>query len=162
MAGTCTDDSGVARVLERLIGERGRPNAVRSDNGPEFTSRRMLGWAEDWKIELVHIQPGRLMQNGHVESFHARLCDECLNADWFRTLNDVRYTLSILCREYKTERPHSSLDYRTIAPRMNSARRLKGAGSWPCSLRKPQPSALRISSYEWLRFRGHVRRICSY
>ena len=80
----------VTRVLERLIEERGRPENVRSDNGPEFTSRRMLGWAEDWKVGLVHIQPGRPMQNGHVESFHGRLRDECLNASWFRTLNDVR------------------------------------------------------------------------
>ena len=40
-------------------GERGRPENLRSDNGPEFTSRRMLGWAEDWKVGLVHIQPGK-------------------------------------------------------------------------------------------------------
>jgi putative transposase len=43
----------------------------------------MLGWAENWKVELVHIQPGRPMQNGHVESFHGRVRDECLNANWF-------------------------------------------------------------------------------
>ena len=73
-------------MLERVIAERGRPENVRSDNGPEFTSRRMIGWAEDWKVGLVHIQPGRPMQNGHVESFHGRLRDECLNATWFRTL----------------------------------------------------------------------------
>ena len=84
----------VTRVLERLIDERGRPENLRSDNGPEFTSRRMLGWAEDWKVGLVHIQPGRPMQNGHVESFHGRLRDECLNATWFRTLGDVRSTLN--------------------------------------------------------------------
>jgi putative transposase len=53
------------------------------------------------------------MQNGHVESFHARLRDECLNASWFRTLNDVRSTLASWRREYNCERPHSSLDYRT-------------------------------------------------
>ena len=100
-------------MLERLIGERGRPENLRSDNGPEFTSRRMLGWAEDWKVGLVHIQPGRPMQNGHVESFHGRLRDECLNASWFRTLNDVRSTLASWRHEYNCERPHSSLDYRT-------------------------------------------------
>jgi putative transposase len=103
----------VTRVLERLIGERGRPENVRSDNGPEFTSRRMIGWAEDRKVGLVHIQPGRPMQNGHVESFHGRLRDECLNATWFRTLNDVRCTLATWREEYNCERPHSSLDYRT-------------------------------------------------
>jgi putative transposase len=112
-ADTSLGSGRVTRVLERLIGERGRPENLRSDNGPEFTSRRMLGWAEDWKVGLVHIQPGRPMQNGHVESFHGRLRDECLNASWFRTLNDVRSTLASWRREYNCERPHSSLDYRT-------------------------------------------------
>ena len=112
-ADTSLGSGRVTRVLERLIGERGRPQAVRSDNGPEFTSRRMLAWSEDWKIGLVHIQPGRPMQNGHVESFHGRLRDECLNASWFRTLNDVRQTLEQWREEYNCERPHSSLDYRT-------------------------------------------------
>ena len=72
-ADTSLGSGRVTRVLERLIAERGRPENVRSDNGPEFTSRRMIGWAEDWKVGLVHIQPGRPMQNGHVESFHGRL-----------------------------------------------------------------------------------------
>lgn len=53
------------------------------------------------------------MQNGHVESFHGRLRDECLNVSWFRTLNDVRCTLASWRQEYNCERPHSSLDYRT-------------------------------------------------
>ena len=112
-ADTSLGSGRVTRVLERLIAERGRPETVRSDNGPEFTSRRMIGWAEDWKVSLVHIQPGRPMQNGHVESFHGRLRDECLNATWFRTLNHVRCTLATWREEYNSERPHSSLDYRT-------------------------------------------------
>ncbi len=112
-ADTSLGSGRVTRVLERLIAERGRPENVRSDNGPEFTSRRMLSWAEDWKVALIHIQPGRPMQNGHVESFHGRLRDECLNASWFRTLNDVRCTLAAWREEYNCERPHSSLDYRT-------------------------------------------------
>ena len=112
-ADTSLGSGRVTRVLERLIAERGRPENVRSDNGPEFTSRRMLGWAADWKVGLVHIQPGRPMQNGHVESFHGRLRDECLNTSWFRTLNDVRCTLDTWREEYNCERPHSSLDYRT-------------------------------------------------
>jgi putative transposase len=103
----------VTRVLERAIAERGRPEQVRSDNGPEFTSRRMIGWAQDWKVGLVNIEPGKPMQNGHVESFNGRLRDECLNTSWFRTLNDVRCTLAAWREEYNHERPHSSLDYRT-------------------------------------------------
>ena len=112
-ADTSLGSGRVIRVLERLIMERGVPENVRSDNGPEFTSRRMIGWAEEKKLILVHIQPGRPMQNGHVESFHGRLRDECLNAHWFRTLNDVRTTLENWRREYNCERPHSGLDYKT-------------------------------------------------
>ena len=112
-ADTSLGSARVTRVLERLIGQRGRPENVRSDNGPEFTSRRMLSWAEDWKVGLVHIQPGRPMQNGHVENFHGRLRDECLNASWFRTINDVRCTLAAWRQEYNCEWRHSSLDYRT-------------------------------------------------
>ena len=112
-ADTSLGSGRVTRVLERVIAERGRPENVRSDNGPEFTSRRMLAWSENWKVGLIHIQPGRPMQNGHVESFHGRLRDECLNVSWFRTLNDVRCTLAAWRQEYNCERPHSSLDYRT-------------------------------------------------
>jgi len=112
-ADTSLGSGRVTRVLDRLIEERGQPESVRSDNGPEFTSRRMLGWAEERKISLVHIQPGRPMQNGHVESFHGRLRDECLNVSWFRTLNDVRWTVDRWRHEYNCERPHSSLAYQT-------------------------------------------------
>ena len=114
-ADTSLGSGRVTRALDRLIEERGLPESVRSDNGPEFTSRRMLGWADERKINLVHIQPGRPMQNGHVESFHGRLRDECLNASWFRTLNNVRRTLDNYRQEYNCERPHSSLAYRTPA-----------------------------------------------
>ena len=112
-ADTSLGSGRVIRVLERLMLERSAPENVRSDNGPEFTSRRMIGWAEERKLMLVHIQPGRPMQNGHVESFHGRLRDECMNAHWFRTLQDVRQTLESWRQEYNCERPHSALDYMT-------------------------------------------------
>ena len=137
-ADTSLGSGRVTRVLERLIGERGRPENVRSDNGPEFTSRRMLGWAEDWKIGLVHIQPGRPMQNGHVESFHGRLRDECLNASWFRTLSDVRSTLTLWREDYNCERPHSSLDYRTP----QEFRRALGYADMESAARFPHPHSL--------------------
>jgi transposase InsO family protein len=83
-ADTSLGSGRVTRVLERLIAQRGRPENMRSDNETEFTSRRMLAWLENWKVGLIHIQPGRPMQNGHVESFHGRPHDECLNANWFQ------------------------------------------------------------------------------
>ena len=112
-ADTSLSSGRVIRVLEQLIKERGTPAGLRSDNGPKFTSRRMVGWAEERKINLIHMQPGRPMQNGHVASFHGRLRDECLNANWFRTLNGVRHTLDRWREEYNDERPHSALGYRT-------------------------------------------------
>jgi len=134
-ADTSLGSGRVTRVLERLIDERGLPENVRSDNGPEFISRRMLGWAEEHKINLVHIQPGRPMQNGHVESFHGRLRDECLNANWFRTMNDVRRTLDSWRQEYNCERPHSALAYRTPA----EFRRILGYGDVESKERFPHP-----------------------
>jgi putative transposase len=103
----------VTRTLERIIGERGKPQALRCDNGPEFTSRHFLGWCEEQGITVIHIQPGKPMQNGHVESFNGRLRDECLNANWFVNLADARRKIERWRNEYNTERPHSSLDYRT-------------------------------------------------
>jgi putative transposase len=68
----------VTRVLEAIVAERGQPQAIRCDNGPEQTSRHFLAWCIDRKIELVHIQRGKPMQNAHMESVHGRLREECL------------------------------------------------------------------------------------
>ncbi len=103
----------VTRTLERVINERGSPKALRCDNGPEFTSRYFISWCAERKIELIHIQPGRPMQNGHVESFNGRLRDECLNANWFVNLAHARVQIEAWRNEYNRERRHSSLDYRT-------------------------------------------------
>ena len=73
----------ITSVPERVIAGRGTPQSLRCDNGPEFTSRHFIGWCEQRGIALVHIQPGKPMQNGYVESFNGRFRDECLNANWF-------------------------------------------------------------------------------
>jgi putative transposase len=110
---SCLSSRRVTRVLEWVIEQRGAPEAIRCDNGPEFTSRHFLAWCEERRIGLVHIQPGRPMQNGWVESFNGRLRDECLNANWFVTLADARQKIEAWREEYNGERPHSSLGYRT-------------------------------------------------
>jgi putative transposase len=76
----------VTRILAEIIERRGVPVAVRSDNGPELSSRHFLAWCIERKIDAIHIQPGKPTQNAHVESFHGRLCDECLNVSWFWNL----------------------------------------------------------------------------
>lgn len=103
----------VTRVLDWVIGQRGTPEVIRCDNGPEFNSRHFLAWCEERGIRLLHIQPGRPMQNGHVESFNGRLRDECLNHNWFMTLADAKEKIERWRMEYNAERPHSSLAYRT-------------------------------------------------
>jgi putative transposase len=103
----------VTRALEAVIERRGKPEGIRCDNGPELTSRHFLSWCEERQIQLIHIQPGKPTQNGHVESFNGRLRDECLNASWFRNLVDARAKIAAWRDEYNGERPHSSLGYRT-------------------------------------------------
>ena len=103
----------VTRVLEAIVAQRGRPLAIRCDNGPELTSRHFQAWCLENKIELVYIEPGRPMQNGHVESFHGKLRDECLNASWFANLFDARAKIGAWRKQYNEERPHSSLGYLT-------------------------------------------------
>jgi putative transposase len=103
----------VTRVLEASIAERGRPQAIRCDNGPEFTSRHFLAWAVERQIEVIHIQPGKPTQNGRIESFHGRLREECLRVSWFQNLFDARRKIAAWHKEYNEERPHSSLGYRT-------------------------------------------------
>ena len=110
---SCLSSRRVTRVLEWVIEQRGRPEALRCDNGPEFTSRHFLAWCEERQIRLIHIQPGRPMQNGRVGSFHGRFRDECLNANWFPTLVDAQQRVERWRAEYNQERPHSSLGYLT-------------------------------------------------
>lgn len=112
---SCLSSRRVTRVLEWVIEQRGTPAGVRCDNGPEFTSRHFLAWCEERKIQLIHIQPGRPMQNGRVESFNGKFRDECLNANWFATLMDARQKVERWRSEYNLERPHSSLGYLTPA-----------------------------------------------
>jgi putative transposase len=111
--GTGISSRQVARVLERVIGERGLPGRIRCDNGPEFTSLYFVEWCKERGITLVHIQPGKPVQNGTVESFNGRFRDECLNANWFVNLADAKRKIDAWRKEYNGERPHSSLAYRT-------------------------------------------------
>ena len=118
----------VTRVLEGIISERGVPQVIRCDNGPELTSRHFLAWCIERKIELVHIQPGRPMQNGRVESFHGKLRDECLRVSWFENLFEARRKIKIWQTDYNQERPHSSLGYRTPQEFAREMSRQKGYG----------------------------------
>jgi putative transposase len=99
----------VTRLLDRAATFRGYPNAVRTDNGPEFTSRAFMAWAQSHAIRHILIEPGRPMQNGYIESFNGKFRDECLNDHWFQTLHQARATISAWRQDYNEVRPHSSI-----------------------------------------------------
>ena len=113
VADTSLSGARVARELDRLMGDRGKPKMVVSDNGSELTSNAILAWADHARVEWHYIAPGKPMQNAFIESFNGRLRDECLNANWFRNLVDARGKIAAWRDEYNGERPHSSLGYRT-------------------------------------------------
>ena len=98
----------VTRLLDRAALFRGYPSAVRTDNGPEFTSRAFMGWAQTHGIRHILIQPGRPMQNGYIESFNGKFRDECLNEHWFETLPQARTAIAAWRQDYNEVRPHSS------------------------------------------------------
>jgi putative transposase len=99
----------VTRVLDRAALFRGYPLAVRTDNGPEFTSRAFMAWAQSHGIRHILIEPGRPMQNGYIESFNGKFRDECLNEQWFETLHQARSAISTWRQDYNEVRPHSSV-----------------------------------------------------
>ena len=95
----------VTRVLENVIAWRGKPGALQLDNGTEFTSRHFDAWAYFRGVQVKFIRPGRPVENGHIESFNGRVRDECLNAQWFETLDDARRTLEDWRVDYNEVRP---------------------------------------------------------
>jgi putative transposase len=99
----------VTRVLERLRTTRGLPLVIQADNGPELRGRVLDQWAYEHGVRLQFIEPGKPIQNAHIESFNARLREECLNEHVFVSLDDARIKIEKWRIEYNRERPHSSL-----------------------------------------------------
>ena len=99
----------IIRVLERVVAWRGYPKKLRMDNGPEFITVTLAGWAEEHGIELEFIKPGKPTQNSFIERFNRTYRDEILNMYVFRTLNEVRELTANWVTEYNDERPHDSL-----------------------------------------------------
>lgn len=99
----------VTRVLDTLAVWRGYPERIRVDNGPEFISRHMAAWAEDHKVNIEYIQPGKPARNGFVERFNRTYREEVLDAYLFYSLHEVRRITTDWLHEYNTIRPHASL-----------------------------------------------------
>ncbi len=106
-------------VLERLSDlfiQRGPPEYIRSDNGPEFTAHRVRDWLQNVGVETLFIEPGSPWENGFIESFNGKLRDELLNREIFDTLLEAKVLIERWRVHYNTVRLHSSLGYRPPAP----------------------------------------------
>lgn len=126
------DSESVLECLARLFLERGVPEHVRSDNGPEFTAKAVREWLGRLGVRTLFIEPGSPWENGYVESFNGRLRDELLERELFYTLEEAQVLVGKWRWHYNHVRPHSSLGYRPPAP----AAILAEAGSAP--LRRPR------------------------
>jgi putative transposase len=99
----------VTRVLERLRTTRGLPLVIQADNGPELRGRTLDQWAYEHGVQLQFIEPGKPIQNAHIESFNARSREECLNEHVFVSLDDARSKIEKWRIQYNRERRYSSL-----------------------------------------------------
>lgn len=110
----------LCQVLETVCLIHGAPESIRSDNGPEFTSRHFGLWMMSKGIKHDFIQPGKPTQNAFVESFNGKFREECLNANLFLDLEHAQTVIEQWRNFYNEIRPHSSLGM--IAPKEFVAR----------------------------------------
>lgn len=101
----------VARFLDQLCEERRKPKKIVCDNGTEFTSKAMFFWSKESHVSLGFIQPGKPTQNAFVESLNGKFRNECLDRQWFRTMEEARVEIDLWREHYNHVRPHSSLNY---------------------------------------------------
>ena len=109
VADTSLSGIRVARELDRLMVERGKPKMVVSDNGSELTSNAILTWADHSRVEWHYIAPGKPMQNAFIESFNGRLRDELLNETLFTSLAQARVVLGCWRADYNRASEHPSV-----------------------------------------------------
>jgi putative transposase len=103
----------VTRVLTEIGQKEGLPEIIIIDNGPEFISNALDNWAYQRGVKLIFIRPGKPVENAYIESFNGRLRDECLNENWFLTLEHAGGIIEKWRMDYNNARPHSSLGYLT-------------------------------------------------
>lgn len=128
----------VLEVLERIFKERGGPEHLRSDNGPEFVAHVIQGWLERKGTKTHYITPASPWENAYGESFNDKVREECLNLEVFYSLPEAKVIAEMWRRHYNEERPHSSLDYKTPVEFRDGWREAESAFS-----PSPAPGSLR-------------------
>jgi putative transposase len=111
-------------ILAEVAARRGGPpHRVRSDNGSEFAAEAVRSWLDGAGSGALYVAPASPWQNGYAESFHSKLRDEFLDREEFESQTQAQAMGSLWRQEYNTERPHSSLSYRTPAEYAATCRR---------------------------------------
>jgi len=114
-AGKSIKGDTVVDILETIKSHRGLPERIRVDNGPEFVSKALDNYSYHNNIKLEFSRPGKPVDNAFIESFNGSLRDECLNTNWFLSIEDAQSKLEAWRRDYNEFRPHSSLGNMTPA-----------------------------------------------
>jgi len=97
----------VISVLTELFLQRGIPEYIRSDNGPEFTAKAVRDWLNRLDVKTLFIELGSPWENGYIESFNGKLRDELLNREIFTSLLEAQVLIENWRKEYNQIRPHS-------------------------------------------------------
>ncbi len=106
----------VILTLADLFLQRGIPEHIRSDNGPEFIAKNLVKWLTGLDVKPLFIEPGSPWENGYCESFNGKMRYELLNGEIFHTLIEAQVIIELWRRHYNTKRPHSSLGGRPPVP----------------------------------------------
>lgn len=112
----------LVRVFEQLEQERGLPDILRTDNGPEFLGQVFVDWCDEKGIWIDYIEPGKPNQNAYIERFNRSYRNEVLDTWLFRNLTEVREITWAWMLEYNEERDHDGLGGLTPAEVMENAR----------------------------------------
>jgi putative transposase len=131
-------------MLGDVAGERGYPDMLVVDNGPEFRGRELDRWAHENGVRLFFIDPGEPMQNASIESFNGRFREECLDQCWFTNLAEGRRVVEAWRVDYNLHRPHTSLRMATpaaFAQAHSFVRRQWSPTPEPCEGSPPEPVA---------------------
>jgi putative transposase len=99
----------VIRSLERIIEWRGKPDALRCDNGPEYISQKLIDWASERRITLLYTQPGKPTQNAYIERFNRTVRQEWLDLHLFESVEHAQNSATQWLWIYNNVRPHSAI-----------------------------------------------------
>lgn len=99
----------VIRALEQVIEWRGKPEAIRCDNGPEYVSAELIKWSVNNGIDILYIQPGKPTQNAYIERFNRTARHEWLDLYLFESVSQAQELATQWMWSYNNERPHSAI-----------------------------------------------------